>query len=83
MSKGEEALIKWAEKKLTAAGVEFHKVIEVTQDTYTDGYCDTCYYEEERMCIKYYFKENDPMVLSFWLYEEFSEILEEVLEANS
>jgi len=83
MSKGEEALIKWAEKKLDAAGGEYHRVVEGTQDTYYYGYCENCYYEEERMCIKYVAKTGSREVLTKWLNEEFIDILEEVLEANS
>jgi len=48
--------------------------------TYSSGYCETCYFEEQRARIHYETPDGDQLV--FHYYGKFAELLEELLDVE-
>lgn len=70
-----EALHEGLRQMLIREGINAEKVTAFAEDTYSSGYCDTCYYEEIRVHIYYDSSEgNDTYVY----YGTLSELMNEL-----
>lgn len=75
MSAIKNAMTAWLKAEYGLA--ENMVVVSYEEDTYSSGYCDTCYYEEQVMVFKAMSLVND-ITTSITVHQEFADIIQKL-----